>query len=315
MSYSAKIVADSVTSVGWRLTSMEVCLPRIVLAELNTHRKFSRNSASSRAIPVEKMLRMVQENPYVPEEFGSNQRGMQAGAPLEGLHAERSRDAWLRARDAAVAHAEELRSQGVHKQLTNRLLEPFLWHTVLISSTDWQNFFNLRDNPSAHPAIREAASLMRSAYHGSEPKRLQIGEWHTPYVGPDDMPLPLAGHLKVSAARCARLSYLTHDGRRDTAEDLELFDRLLGSGHMSPFEHVARPMYPHELRCALQCTIILEDGSSLILRAEDAWPKVGGTWLGVEILSRHVEAPCGNFDGWVQYRKTVPFEWDKLGAR
>lgn len=124
MSHAAKILADSISPNGVRLTTMEVVIPRIVLAEFNTHRMFSRNSASSRAIPVEKMLKRVLENPYVPSEWGTNQRGMQAGVPLDARDAEKATHHWLRARDFAIEQVENLLNQGVHKQLTNRLLEP-----------------------------------------------------------------------------------------------------------------------------------------------------------------------------------------------
>jgi thymidylate synthase ThyX len=301
--YSSKILADSVSPDGVRLTTMEVCFPRIVLAEFNTHRMFSRNSASSRAIPVEKMLKLAQEHPYIPEEFGSNQKGMQAGDALTGYRALHARGEWLQARDNAVYQASKLLELGVHKQLTNRLLEPFMWHTVIVSATDWSNFFHLRTHEAAHPAIREIALMMEEDYNNFTPKRLDYGEWHLPLVDDEDLEafsdhdpaaLPSRERMLCSAGRCARVSYLTHDGRRDVTADIALAVRLLESGHMSPFEHVARPMTEEEIEqlsnaCAPQ---------------------------GYNGLKPYTGIPfSGNFCGWVQYRKTIEHEDDMLGAR
>lgn len=140
MKTQAKIIRDSIAPNGIRLTSLECVYPRIIHAEVMTHRVFSRNAASSRAIPVQKMIRMVQENPYVPSSWGTNQKGMQAGEDLDERDASKARDTWLHARDAAVSYAEKLLDVGVHKQLTNRLLEPFLWYTCLITATEWNNW-------------------------------------------------------------------------------------------------------------------------------------------------------------------------------
>jgi thymidylate synthase ThyX len=245
--HSAKIIADSISQYGRRLTTMEVCFPRIVLAEFNTHRVFARNSASSRAIPVEKMLRAVEENPYVPSVWGRNQKGMQAGEEVDAATAEKSRITWLIARDNAVNGARQLLDLGIHKQTTNRLLEPFLWHTVIVTATEWSNFFHLRDHPAAHPDMQKVARLMREAYAGSKPALIGDWQWHLPYVTPEEKGEHSADLLrKVSTGRCARVSYLTHDGRRDIGEDVRLHDDLLKSGHMSPFEHVARPALPTE---------------------------------------------------------------------
>jgi thymidylate synthase ThyX len=284
--HAAKILADSVSPDGVRLTTLEVTFPRIVLAEFNTHRVFSRNSASSRAIPVEKMIRMVQDHPYVPTHWGKNQRGMQADEELSGIEQRASRAAWYGAMAQAVGHAKELAEIGVHKQITNRLLEPFMWHTAIISSTEWMNFFHLRCHRDAHPEIRRAAELMREAMDKSVQRVVNYGDWHTPLVEPGEAwDLEIAGVVdvrKVSVGRCARVSYLTHEGKRDPPEDIKLFDRLLTSGHMSPFEHVARP-----------------------LEAADV------DHFDFRICNRFV----GNFRGWVQYRKMIPNEHDVLGAQ
>jgi hypothetical protein len=201
----------------------------------------SRNSASSRAIPTAKLIERVLKDPAVPLEWGRNKAGMSASDVLPGDVAQEAERAWLSARDAAVAHAQRLLALDVHKQELNRLLEPFLWHTVIVSATEWANFFELRCAPNAQPEIRAAALLMLDAMNASVPQALDYGEWHTPLLQPDESALDLETRRRVSAARCARVSYLTHEGRREIERDLELYDRLRGDRHLSPFEHVATP--------------------------------------------------------------------------
>ncbi len=306
MGFEAKVLADSVSPAGYRLTTLEATFPRFVLAEFNTHRVFSRNSASSRAIPVAKQLRRVLEEPYVPVEFGSNQPGMQAGPPLTGRARDTAEEEWLKARDAAVRHViglisnpekavahadlvacledieESLKAPpaewlNVHKQVANRLLEPFMWHTVIVSATTWDNFWNLRCHPDAQPEIQLIATTMREAVEGSQPKGLDAREWHLPLTKEADHreASSLDELVKVSVGRCARVSYLTHAGIRDIGADIALYDRLLESGHMSPMEHVARPMSDDQLS--------------------------RGDW-------------CGNFQGWCSHRKLVPGEENPLGS-
>ena len=240
---SATVVADSVSPDGVRVTTIEVTLHRFVLAELNTHRVFSRNSASSRAIPIGKQIARVETDPAMPVEFGANQRGMQAGAPLEGEEEKAAIDAWLRARDAAVDAIRVLDDLGVHKQVANRILEPFMWHTVIVTATDWDGFWHQRCSPLAQPEIRVAAEAMREAFDASTPRAMAAGEWHTPYVRDDELDLDDRTKRRISAARCARVSYLTHDGRRDLSADEELYQRLVTADppHWSPLEHVATP--------------------------------------------------------------------------
>jgi thymidylate synthase ThyX len=239
----AAVIADSVSPTGQRLTTVEVTLHRFVLAELNTHRAFSRNSASSRAIPVRQQIDAVLTDPALPVEFGANQRGMQAGAPLVGEELAVALSTWMAARDAAVAAVEELVELGVHKQVTNRLLEPFLWQTVIVTATDWEDFWSQRCSPLAQPEICAAAEAMRTATAASTPRPVAMGEWHTPYVRPEEADLEPEQRKRISSARCARVSYLTHDGRRDLAADEELYARLVEAEppHWSPLEHVATP--------------------------------------------------------------------------
>lgn len=258
MAYDCKILLDSLAPSGARLTTFEITFPRFVLAEFNTHRLLSRNSASSRAIPVEKRVAAVESDPFVPETFGQNQKGMQANEELGDEAAAASKSAWLSAAHAAVQHAKYLAKIGVHKQLANRLLEPFLWHTAVVSATEWDNFFAQRCHPAAQPEIRRIAEMMRDAREASTPRKLLAGEWHLPYA--DDYTSsypPLSRETEpgfgfdwrqVSVARCARVSYLTQDGRRDPQEDLALFERLRTAEpmHASPFEHVAMALERRE---------------------------------------------------------------------
>lgn len=284
MAYEAKILLDSISEAGDRLTTMEVTFPRFVLAEFNTHRMFSRNSASSRAIPVEKQLARIKDDPFVPTYWGRNQPGMQASAAFDDEYTvEILKGEWLQARDSAVEQVGKLLYLGLHKQITNRLLEPFMWHTVIVTSTEWSNFFALRANPDAQPEIREIAVMMKDIYAASTPQLVKQGNWHMPLIQSDEAGWATANPEdahKVSAARCARVSYLTHDGKRDVSKDLELYERLTSGGHMSPLEHGATPSFYHS------------EPSDF----GDVFP-LQGSWHG-------------NFRGWKQLRKFVPNESD-----
>lgn len=315
MTHAAKILADSISPNGVRLTTFEITFPRIVLAEFNTHRVFSRNSASSRAIPVKKMLKRVKENPYVPSSWGKNQRGMQAEQDVDEKTAEVAKFDWLRGRDLMVQQVERLLELGIHKQLTNRLLEPWMWHTVIVTATEWSNFFNLRNNEMAHPDIQKPAALMQELYEAGTPKEVGHSNWHVPLIFDEDRQLLLQQFrhqhsveeleqmlVKISCARCARVSYLTHDGKRDLHADLELYERLLQPGHMSPFEHAARPMTDDDL----WKWDILND------KEAEAYDEEGLKDRREHLLAN---AFLGNFRGWVQHRKEIPGEADILSYR
>jgi thymidylate synthase ThyX len=241
---SARIIADSISSAGDRLTTIEARMHRFVLAEFNTHRTLSRSSASSRAIPVRRIFQQVADEPAVPLSWPAEQRGMQGGDELPKLKQATATQTWLAARDEAVNAAEKLVELGVHKSVVNRLLEPFLPHTVIASATDWTGFFAQRCSPLAQPEIRAVADAMKAAYDASEPVGRHEGSWHLPYVTAQErIALGKEKARKVSAARCARVSYLTHDGRRDFQADLDLYHRLVTASppHWSPLEHVATP--------------------------------------------------------------------------
>lgn len=289
MSYDAKILLDSVSESGNRLTTMEVTFPRIVLAEFNTHRVFSRNSASSRAIPVLTQLMRIEENPFIPIYWGKNQSGMQADVELSVNEQELAVAIWLAARGDMLLRVRELLDLGVHKQIANRLLEPFMWHTVIVTSTEWSNFFALRANPMAQPEIRRIAEMMQALYDTSEPTVIERDEWHLPLIQPEEADLVTTqpGMMRqISAARCARVSYLTHDGKRDLDADLTLYKRLVSGGHMSPLEHVATPYGTYTKKT------------------------VGDSYGRVAEVQVWEPAWSGNFYGWKQLRKFIPCEDD-----
>lgn len=281
---SAKVICDS-TFAGSRITSIEVEFPRPFLAEFNTHCRLSRNSASSRAIPVWKRLVAVLENPYIPSSFGANKAGMQAGSELSAEDRERVVLNWLFGRDMAVLQsyaltggrreilssvkgeknleiAEKLCDQidglfleygvptklstqdkGLHKQHANRPLETYAFHTVIVTATHWRNFFGLRNSIMAQPEACDFGIAMAKAMQSSTPKQLSLGEWHLPYISEEDRAEVQDQSIlsSASAGKCARTSYLTHDGRRSIEEDVKMARGLLSNGHMSPFQHPARP--------------------------------------------------------------------------
>jgi len=267
---SVGVVADSKSRIdGSRITTLQLRYPRFIHAEFMTHRVFSRNASSSRAIPVKKMLRQVWSDPATPLHWGKNQPGMQADTQLTGFKKFVVRSLWKNAGRVVCAFAWGMTKIGLHKQVANRILEPWQFIHVVVTATDWDNFFELRAHPDAQPEIHELAITMMEAMNDSAPKILNVGEWHLPYVRDEESIYNLSYLLKMSAARCARVSYLTHDGKNpDIEKDLELYDRLIVSKpmHASPIEHQATPMDVEDLR-------------------ETKY--------------------SGNFSSWVQYRKIV----------
>lgn len=254
---SAKVICDSVSSYGKRLTTIEVKYHRFVLAEMNTHRKFSRNTASNRAIPYKKMRESVLLDPAIPLAWPNERKGMQGGDELQDTVIGLCEEQWLTARDKAVESADKLYELGLHKSVINRLLEPFQYVTSIISATDWFGFWEQRDSELAQPEIREAARAMRAAYDVSLPRLVRLGDWHLPYITSDDLQEAYERNYDkikttqvfkmLSAARCARVSYLTHVGKRDWSADIDLYIKLVNAypPHWSPLEHVAAPCnYP-----------------------------------------------------------------------
>jgi len=244
--YSTRVLKDSLAPCGKRLTTWELTYPRFVHAELMTHRMFSRNSASSRAIPTEKLMARVREDPALPQWWGRNQSGMQANEELDGASRAEAERLWLAARDQMLVAVEQLGKVGLHKQLANRLIEPWMFITVLVSSTEYSNWFHLRNHRMAQPEIAWVARAMWQHYQEHRPTEIPEGGWHLPLVQPEEVTaLGEVMAKKVSTGRCARVSYLTHEGVRDPDKDVELHDRLCSGpatgepGHWSPFEHVA----------------------------------------------------------------------------
>lgn len=280
--FQVKIIADSVsraTGFPHRLITFQLTYPRAIHAELLTHRQLSRNAMSSRAIPVARMIKQVREEPFVPFYWGANQPGMQAGAELEGEARETAIGHWLIAAENAANSAERLMEMGVHKQNANRLLEPFQWMTSIVTGTEWENFFALRDHDAAEPHFHRLAGMMRGARDLSDPVELLPGEWHLPYVRPEERSLSIETLVKVSAARCARVSFLNHDGTDPSiSKDIELCHKLVGSRpmHASPVEHQATP--------------------------DNFNPMEGWDNEGLH----------GNFKGWVQHRKILEVGGDPL---
>lgn len=306
---TATIIADSVSApTGQRITTFELEYPRFIHAELMTHRQFSRNSASSRAIPIDKMIELVQTNTAEPIHWGRNQSGMQAGGEIVNVPS--AIQVWTDARNDAIKHAKNLQELGLHKQIVNRVLEPFQIMKVIVTATSFDNFFNLRCHPDAQPEIRHLAELMLKAMQESTPETLSAGEWHTPYVhherDDDDTLvyfvyetdttgtesdnyqykhyLTLEDALKVSCSCAAQVSYRKND--TSIAKAISIYDKLVNSNpvHASAFEHCATPI----------------DGSI----DEELDTDVGITHFSA--LDGVFTAYSGNFANWVQYRQLIP---------
>lgn len=294
MGYEAKIVLDSVGPCGARLTTFELSYPRFVHAELMTHRMLSRGSASSRAIPTARLVARIMEDPALPVYWGRNQSGMQAAGELSEVDQVVATEVILSLRDRAVKEAEWLTKfavdaegnpTGLHKQIANRYIEPWMFITVIVTATHFQNFFDLRDHTKAQPELRETAAKAHALYDSSTPARLSDGEHHMPYVsGHDHLDLLREGFNDddvrwISVGRCARVSYLTHDRSRDPSLDLILGrEKMLENGHMSPLEHVAEAMTMDRWRAYAE--------------------KRSREWIERAV-------PVGNFWGWGQLRKSV----------
>ena len=285
MTIQAKIIADSISHAGKRITTFQLLYPRFIHSEVMTHRVFSRNASSSRAIPVKKMIQMIRDDPAMPIHWGLNAPGMQAHQEIQNV--KHAKDLWIMAAHKAANYAEDMMNMGLHKQVANRILEPFQHISVVLTATEFDNWFELRAHPDAQPEIQELAHEMRHCMGQSTPRLLNTSEWHLPYITDKDRSAVLAlgwstdTLLKISAARCCRVSYLKHDGSASSVEeDLALCDRLAGAQpiHASPFEHQATP---------------------------DTWV------IKDDLDDSHWLQPYlhGNFVGWIQYRKLIEAEF------
>ena len=283
---TANVVQDSYSN-GVRITTLELEYPRFIHAELLTHRQFSRNSASSRAVPVEDMIEMVHANPAQPVWWGKAQQGMQAREEIEDTSV--AETYWNAARYSAVDYAETLKDLNLHKQIVNRVTEPFQMIRVVVTATEFSNFFELRDHEDAQPEIRTLAEAMGQAMMNSKPLQLQAGDWHVPYVTRrqdeagqvfygDEVVLDRASARLVSASCCAQVSYRRADRSLEKAE--RIAQRLLQARpwHASPFEHQATPMR-------------------------------GGSFLDIERGVTHMDTDntlwSANFRKWIQHRQLL----------
>jgi len=277
MTCEVKIIQDSINPYNdIRLTTLQVRYWRAIHAELMTHRVFSRNASSSRAIPISTILKQVWNDPAGPIHWGANQSGMKAWVELTGIKKKFAQFMW-RFIGKIVCILVWITNKLVspHKQIFNRILEPWSYISVIITSTEWANFFELRDHPDAQPEIQELARMMKIAMDASRPESIAQGEWHLPYITSEEKTIYSQEELlKASTARCARVSYSNHDGSiPNIAKDIDLHDKLVGSEprHSSPAEHQATPGEP------------------------DYWYK--------------------NFKGWIQYRVYIEDENDIYNKR
>lgn len=269
--------------------------PRPIHGEIMTHRVFGRNARSSRAVPVRTMLNEVRRIPYVPWHWGKNQRGMQASEECDELIEldvpqvdemtqeldyqtvrMTNEEAWLHARTEAADIAEAFMTAGYHKQNPNRLLEPFSWIDTLITATQWQNFLWLRQHHAAEPHLQDLANLVATAMEYCTLQHLEFGEWHLPYITEEEKRLYHTDMLKkISAARCARISYEPFNGEASIEAELDRYNLLMTDErvHASPLEHQASP---------------------------DNFNAANGEWDHPHFH--------GNLTGWCQYRKMIPNE-------
>lgn len=279
MTYKAEVLLATERFDGMsRLVTFCVTFPRFILAEVNTHTIISKNSASSRAIPTEKIMEQVRTNPFVPATFNSRVAGMGIGEPLADQSG--AREEWLHARDNALESAQRLMELGNDKSRVNRLLEPFMWHTAILSGTNWRNFFGLRcpdgDPTAEFPAqieFQTLASKMRHAYIDAPVQTLEVGEWHTPYA--QDLDLPPLDRALVSAGICGRVSYNRHDNEESAESSIERAKQFVANKHWSPLQHQGK----------------------------------------VRDLARAEGYYSGNFYGYAQLRKMYTEEDDALSAR
>lgn len=291
---SAKIVADSVSMEMKRLTTFELEYPRYILAEVNTHTILSKNTASSRAIPVDRLIGLIEDNPVIPVKFGKNQSGMQAGEEIEDTEA--AKEVWLEAAKSAIKYARKLshkESLNVHKEVVNRLIEPFQYVRTVLSGTEWENMLFLRNHPDAQPEFQKLAEKIEEALHIHPAVLLVEGEWHVPYFekgiwreGMGD----LQDALDISVSCCAQVSYRRLDDSLEKARSIVSRLNLSGEGddpaHASPSSHQGTPIDSDELD-------IVE-----FFKGRD--------YNGITHYHKDLGWMSGNFAGWKQYRQMIP---------
>ena len=316
---SAKVICDSISEQGVRLTTFEVEYPRFIHSEVMTHRNLSKNSSSSRAIPITKMLEQIESNMAIPLYWGKAKYGMQATEEVDIDDVWWYEEKWKFAFDEVSYRIEQLSDNvegkkgfmpPLHKQVPNRLSEPFQMMKVVITGTDFDNFFNLRIHKDAQPEICMLAYKMYQAMQESKPYLLKVGGWHLPYVnvgwnGKGEMCyadedfnfVELEQAIKLSAASCASVSYRTEGMTLEKAD--KIFDMLIKAEviHSSPFEHLATPVT--EPIC-----ILTHDGMGL---CDDLTASVNlldpVTWEdGITHMNKQGQLCSGNLRGFIQYR-------------
>lgn len=269
---SAEIIADSLGQSGDRMTTFVLTYHRMIHSEFMTHRMLSKNSSSSRAIPIERAIAKVVSDDVYPLHWGQNQKGMVAEQEVDEMRQKEAKCIWASARQSMIDHANALAAIGIHKQVANRLIEPFSTITVICSGTEYQNFFKQRCHPDAQPEIQALANKMKAAYDTSKPKQLAAGDWHLPLLKPEDFEevIDINELIKVVVGRCARVSYLNHNGVRSLKDDIRLHDSLISSNpqHLSPLEHAAIALPTSEKKANLTGfqnyrNILEEEGSVL----------------------------------------------------
>lgn len=321
MTIEAKIIANSISESGQRLITFELEYPRFIHAELMTHRVFSRNAASSRAIPVKTSIELIRSNPAMPSHWGKNQPGMSAkeendetftrqifsgfdmnGNVINEVEVLSREQVWVEASKIMLDYAAWFDEKKYHKQIVNRLLEPFTHIKVVVTASTFENWFWLRDHPDAQPEIKILAATMLKRFKDSEAKLLKVGAWHVPYYydgvwepetinGTDLFDVnslvdkhgcTLSDALAISSSCCAQVSYRKLDDSLDKAKNI--FKRLVESmpPHFSPFEHQATPM------------------------ASDVDFNVSG----VTHLDKYGFYWSGNFRNWIQHRQLIMEELD-----
>lgn len=333
--YEVELVADSVSTRGSnRISTFVLTYPRFIHAELMTHRLFSRNAMSSRAIPVNKMIELIQNRPAMPVHWGKNQPGMQANEehdesvnidlswlmnavdsesnePVNFSYSLSKKEAWKEAMQFAVSVAKGFSDAGYHKQIVNRILEPFQFMRTVVTATEFDNWYWLRDHSDAQPEIKLLAEMMLTLHNQSSPRALHHTEWHTPFYGQgywschytddngvdyDRYGITLEDALKISASCAAQASFRKADESIEKA--ISIYQKLVEMRpvHASPFEHQAKPIE-----------------NPLYTEAAEEWED------GVTHCDRLCNLWSGNFKGWIQNRQLIPenasWSYEKLNSK
>jgi thymidylate synthase ThyX len=244
MSYklSVKLLLYSESEITHKkIATFVITIPKFLQAQINSHRALSRNSGSSRAIPAKMIRKRVIDNPFIPVEFGHNQPGMRGGKKVSGIRLFLAKKCWLWARFIPCTFHYLGEKLNIHKEVLNRLIEPWMFTEVVLTATEWNNFIKLRSENAAQPEIQIIAKEIDMLLENEKSQILKTGQWHLPFISDEELVrFDMATLQKISVARCARVSYKLYDGTGSTIEkDVALCDRLIKMGHWSPFEHIA----------------------------------------------------------------------------